>query len=77
MPRKRKIKLLRLRALRICEFTQTELIVVTDRAADILFALFSSVPLSLASPVYLASFAAIYFMVAHFFLLSIKYNTRG
>ena len=44
---------------------QAYLEVVTDRATDILFALFSAVPFRLARPVYLAGLAAVYLMMSH------------
>jgi Na+-translocating ferredoxin:NAD+ oxidoreductase subunit G len=44
---------------------KTDLVVIADRAADILLALLPAVPLRLACPVYLACFAAIYLTMTH------------
>ena len=54
---------------------KADLVVVADRAADILLALLPAVPLRLACPVYLACFAAIYPIMTHKRVsLAIKYR---
>ena len=48
--------------------------IITNRAADIFFALFPAIPFSFTGPINLAGFAAIHFGIRHdiFLLLSIK-----
>jgi hypothetical protein len=46
-------------------FGGADLEIVADRAADILFSLFPSIPFGLAGPVYLAGLATIHFWVGH------------
>ena len=46
-------------------FRDADPVIITDRAADIFFASLAAVPLGLARPVYLASFAAIDLVTIH------------
>ena len=54
-----------LRALLVPDLFETRSEAVTDGTADILLAFFAAVPLGLAGPVYMACFAAIYFVLRH------------
>ena len=66
-----------LRAILFFRFVQADLIVVANRAADILFALLASVPLGLARPIYLACFAAIDLFLRHVGLLCLYDTAYG
>lgn len=72
MPWKRRIRLLALRVFTIPELVQAKFIVIADRATNSFLALFPPVPFGLASPIDLASFAAIYLVMAHDFPLAYK-----
>ena len=72
MPWKRRIRLLALRIFGIFQLIQAKLIVIADRATDILLALVPSVPFGLASPIDLACLAAVHLGIGHNIFLLFK-----